>query len=92
MDIAAPVPNSGGITNMSDKMRCVVVLLLVALATANPVDKRFLGRIVDAFRNAWNSAKSEFDKLTAGINVDLNSVVNKLIPLIDSAPTEIASP
>ncbi|KAK7508452.1 hypothetical protein BaRGS_00000018 [Batillaria attramentaria] len=71
-------------------MRFVVVLLLVTLATANPVDKRFLERIVDAFKHTWDAAKSEFDHLTAGINVDLHSVVNKLIPLIDSAPTEIA--
>merc|ERR1719481_1994192 len=68
------------------------LLVLVALAYAVP-EKRFIESIAHAFQDlghsfehAFNSAKDTFHSFAH--NLDFSSVVNALIPLIDSNETE----
>nr|KAG5697307.1 hypothetical protein BaRGS_004973 [Batillaria attramentaria] len=78
-------------------MRVVLVVsLLVACSLAAPApDKRFIGSIsdlwhqaVDSVSHVFNQAKDQFNKLTDGLNINFDSVVNALIPMIDSDMTE----
>ncbi|KAK7110270.1 conotoxin Cl14.12-like [Littorina saxatilis] len=69
----------------------VVLLALLVVAYAAPEKRLFrdtIDKIRHAFTNLWNSTKDEFNRLKNGINIDFDSVVQKLIPLIDSRTTE----
>ncbi|KAK7110299.1 conotoxin Cl14.12-like isoform X1 [Littorina saxatilis] len=79
-------------------MKVVAVLLavlVVAYAAPDP-EKRFIKdtfqHAIDAIKNTfnklWNSTKDEFNHLKNGIHIDFDSVVHKLIPLIDSSTSE----
>ncbi|XP_076461491.1 uncharacterized protein LOC143293984 [Babylonia areolata] len=82
-------------------MKAVLALtLLVALASAAPQpikDKRFIESIghlfhqaADALAHTFNQAKDAFNSLTHGLNINFDSVVAQMIPLIDSGMTETA--
>nr|KAG5697309.1 hypothetical protein BaRGS_004975 [Batillaria attramentaria] len=74
-------------------MRVVLVVsLLVACSLAAPApDKRFIGSISvlwHSVSHVFNQAKDQFNKLTDGLNINFDSVVNALIPMIHSDMTE----
>merc|ERR1711963_68621 len=80
-----------------DKMKVVLALLVLAVAAYAAPEKRFIEsighafqEIGHAFQHTFDGAKDSFNNLIGehGLHIDFNSVVQKLIPLIDSGYTE----